>query len=579
MTKLSVQKRGIAASPGIAIGKAFVLRDELPAINRVSISAEQVETELGRLCLGLDKTGEQLRKLRESTAAKMGEEQAKIFDAHLLLLQDPELIGGFEGQIKDSHQNAESAVQDTTEGFAAIFASLDDEYMRERASDIRDIGSRLIKNIAGVNTVSLAEIEEEVVVLAHDLTPSDTAQLNSYVLGFAAEIGGRTSHSAIMARSLDLPAVVGGGTILEVVAEGDLVIVDGFTGDLIINPNDETLRAYTERRDAYLQERETLRQLISAESNTQDGVHIELAANIGTPKDAVKAMENGADAIGLYRTEFLYMDRTEMPTEEEQFEAYRAVAQTMKGRPVIIRTLDIGGDKELPYLQLPHEANPFLGYRAIRLCLDQTDLFKRQLRAILRASAFGELLIMFPMISNLQELRAAKALLHEARQELSDANIAFDSELKVGMMVEIPSAAILADVFAKEVDFFSIGTNDLVQYTLAVDRMNEKIAPLYQPFHPAILRLIKSVADAAKNNGIFAGMCGEMAGDPVAMPLLVGLGLTELSMSAPSILPARKALQQINYAEAKVWAEEALTLATAEEVREFVLSKLGQLTQ
>ncbi len=574
-----IRLQGIAASPGIAIGKVFILHNELPPLPRTTIADSAVDTELARLKQALAETRSQIATLREAAARNMGEDKAQIFSAHLLLSEDPELVGAMESAIREHKQNAESAVQDAIDMFASVFDAMEDEYMRERASDVRDIGTRVLKNLLGVNSLSLADIHEEVVLFARDLTPSDTAQLNRHVLGFAAEIGGRTSHSAIMARSLELPAVVGAGSLLAQASDGEIAIVDGLSGEVIISPDDETLRAYTARRDTYLTERAALRSLVTAESVTSDGRKIELAANIGSPKDARRAVENGADGIGLYRTEFLYMDRNDLPSEEEQFETYRAVAEAMQGRPVIVRTLDIGGDKELPYLALPKETNPFLGYRAIRLCLDRTDMFKEQLRAILRASAYGKLLIMYPMISSLTELRAANQLLAEVRDELAQANIPFDPQIQVGIMVEIPSAAVLADLFAKEVDFFSIGTNDLVQYTLAVDRMNEKIAPLYQPFHPAILRLIKQVADAAQAHGKWVGMCGEMAGDPLALPLLVGLGLTELSMSASSILKARQTLHRLRYDEAKEWAEQALRLSTAEDIRHFLQQKLETISQ
>lgn len=565
---------GIAASRGIAIGPAFILEETVPKVTRVALSPDEVGAEKERLERAVAETVKQIEKIKERTEKEMGAEKAEIFAAHLMMASDPEFVGAVNHCIEEKQINAEAALEEIVEMYVAMFNAMEDEYMRERAADVRDVSKRILRNLMGIQDVSLSELDQDVVLLAHDLTPSETAQLNQYVLGFATEIGGRTSHSAIMARSLELPAVVGISNLLQEVKAGDLVIVDGEEGRVIVRPEEEELRVYQERQEKLRKQKEALQALVHRQSVTQDGHKVELAANIGTPKDAVNAVKNGAEAIGLYRTEFLYMDRQDMPGEEEQFAAYKQVAEIMGGRPVIIRTLDIGGDKKLPYLQLPQEMNPFLGYRAIRLCLDRKDLFKTQLRAILRASVYGKLRIMYPMISSIEEIRQANHVLAEVKRELQNEGVPFDPAIEVGMMIEIPSAAVSADLFAEEVDFFSIGTNDLIQYTLAVDRMNERISYLYQPFHPSVLRLIQHVIRAAHDHGKWAGMCGEMAGDPVALPLLLGLGLDEFSMSASSILQARSMVLNLSYDETKKWAEEALKLKTAEEIRAFVQEKI-----
>lgn len=455
--------------------------------------------------------------------------------------------------------------------FITMFESMDNEYFRERAADIKDIKKRILAHLLGVKVNDPSTIDEQVVIIAEDLTPSDTAQLDrNFVKGFATNIGGRTSHSAIMARSLEIPAVVGTKTILEDVKDGDMIILDGLEGNVIINPSADQVSHYEEVAKAYEAQKAEWAKLKNEKTVSKDGQHVELAANIGTPNDVEGVLGNGGEAVGLYRTEFLYMGRDNFPTEEEQFEAYKAVLEAMGEKPVVVRTLDIGGDKELPYLHLPKEMNPFLGYRAVRLCLDDTDLFRTQLRALLRASAYGKLRIMFPMIATLNEFRAAKALLLEEKAKLVSEGVTVSDEIEVGMMVEIPSAAVLADQFAKEVDFFSIGTNDLIQYTMAADRMNEKVSYLYQPYNPSILRLVKMVIDAAHKEGKWTGMCGEMAGDQTAIPLLLGLGLDEFSMSATSILPARSLISKLSKAEMAELAAEALNKSTVEEVIELV---------
>jgi len=456
--------------------------------------------------------------------------------------------------------------------FVGMFESMDNEYMRERAADLRDVSQRILKNLLGVEDTLVGDSKEPVILVVHDLTPSDTAQLDkSKVKAFVTNIGGRTSHSAIMARTMEIPAITGLNDITEKVKTGDMLIVDGETGDVYVNPEQELIATYQKKLEEYEAQKAAWAQLINEPSVSKDGHHVELVANIGNPHDAEVADKAGAEGIGLFRTEFLYMGRDNFPTEEEQFESYKAVALTMdNNRPVVIRTLDIGGDKELPYLQLPHEMNPFLGYRAIRICLDQVDLFKTQLRALLRASAFGNIKIMYPMIATLKELRQANAILEEVKAELRDKGIAFNEEIEVGMMIEIPAAAVIADQLAKEADFFSIGTNDLIQYTMACDRMNQQISYLYDPFNPAVLRLIKNVIDAAHKEGKWAGMCGEMAGEEYALPILLGFGLDEFSMSAPTVLRARHMLKQLSYAELQAVAEHVLSLESGEEIRNYI---------
>lgn len=567
-------KTGIAASPGIAIGPAWVMQE-----TELHIPTDEVtnpEQEIARLKEALKQAKQQIESLRERAETEMGADKAAIFEAHLMVLDDPELIDHIERKINDERLNAPKAVHVVIDQFVSMFEQMDMEYMRERAADIRDVGSRLLHILLGVEPRSLAEINVPSVVVAHDLTPSDTAQMDKEkVLGFMTNIGGRTSHSAIMARSLEIPAVVGLQTIVSDVQQGDQIILDGLEGQVIVNPSPEVLDDYRKRQERHEAEKEQLKQLVHEPSVTADGVRVELAANIGSATDATLAKENGAEGVGLFRTEFLYMDRSDLPSEEEQFAAYKQVAETFGDAPVVIRTLDIGGDKELAYLELPDELNPFLGYRAIRLCLDRPDLFKTQLRAILRASAFGNIKIMYPMIATVDELRAANRLLHEAQKELEQEGIRYNEDLEVGIMIEIPAAALIADQLAKEADFFSIGTNDLIQYTIAVDRMNEHISHLYQPFHPALLKLIKNVIDAAHAQGKWAGMCGEMAGDPLAIPVLLGLGLDEFSMSAVSILSARKQLLALKQSEMQDLAHKALQKGTAAEVRELIEDELG----
>ncbi|WP_096435983.1 phosphoenolpyruvate--protein phosphotransferase [Alteribacter populi] len=560
---------GIGASSGIAIAKAFRL--ETPDLTVEKTTIEDVSSEEEKLDSALAASKEELEKIKEKTKNELGEEHAEIFSAHLLVLSDPEFVDAIRGKVKDDKVNAAFAVKEVSDMFVSMFENMDNEYMKERAADIRDVSKRVLAHVLGVKMVSLAEIDEEVVIIADDLTPSDTAQLNGeFVKGFATDIGGRTSHSAIMARSMEIPAVVGTKEVTTSADFDTMMIVDGIDGTVIVDPTDEEIAAYEMKQDEFAEKKKEWAKLVDEATESKDGHHVELAANIGTPNDLEGVLNNGSEGIGLYRTEFLYMGRDELPTEEEQFSAYKKVVEDMEGKPVVIRTLDIGGDKELPYLDLPKEMNPFLGFRAIRLCLEKDEMFRTQLRALLRASAFGNLKIMFPMIATLDEFRQAKAMLSEEKEKLKEGGTEVSDEIEVGIMVEIPSTAVMANTFAKEVDFFSIGTNDLIQYTMAADRMNEQVSYLYQPYNPAILRLVKSVIDAAHQEGKWAGMCGEMAGDEVAIPLLLGLGLDEFSMSATSVLPARSQIAQLTKEETEQVAERALNMQTSDDVKALV---------
>lgn len=560
---------GIAASDGVAIAKAYLLVE--PDLSYDSEKIQDVDAEIAKFQNAIDTSKVELTKIRNNAEKNLGADKAAIFDAHLLVLDDPELIQPIEDKIKNEQVNAPTALSDVTGQFITIFEAMDNEYMKERAADIRDVSKRVLAHILGVELPNPSMIEESVVIIGNDLTPSDTAQLNKeFVQGFVTNIGGRTSHSAIMSRSLEIAAVVGTKSITQEVKQGDMIIVDGLTGEVIIDPTEDEVIAYQNKRERFFEDKKELQKLRDEETTTVDGVHAELAANIGTPNDLKGVIENGAEGVGLYRTEFLYMGRDEMPTEDEQFEAYKKVLETMEDKRVVVRTLDIGGDKELPYLNLPEEMNPFLGYRAIRLCLDQPEIFRLQLRALLRASVYGKLNIMFPMVATIKEFRDAKALLLEEKENLTNEGIEVSDDIEVGIMVEIPSTAALADVFAKEVDFFSIGTNDLIQYTMAADRMSERVSYLYQPYNPAILRLVQQVINASHKEGKWTGMCGEMAGDETAIPLLLGLGLDEFSMSATSILKARRQIKGLSKNEMEELAQKAINCATSEEVQDLV---------
>ncbi|HBP3149308.1 TPA: phosphoenolpyruvate--protein phosphotransferase [Staphylococcus aureus] len=562
--------KGIAASDGVAIAKAYLLVEPDLTFDK-NEKVTDVEGEVAKFNSAIEASKVELTKIRNNAEVQLGADKAAIFDAHLLVLDDPELIQPIQDKIKNENANAATALTDVTTQFVTIFESMDNEYMKERVADIRDVSKRVLSHILGVELPNPSMIDESVVIVGNDLTPSDTAQLNKeFVQGFATNIGGRTSHSAIMSRSLEIPAIVGTKSITQEVKQGDMIIVDGLNGDVIVNPTEDELIAYQDKRERYFADKKELQKLRDADTVTVDGVHAELAANIGTPNDLPGVIENGAQGIGLYRTEFLYMGRDQMPTEEEQFEAYKEVLEAMGGKRVVVRTLDIGGDKELSYLNLPEEMNPFLGYRAIRLCLAQQDIFRPQLRALLRASVYGKLNIMFPMVATINEFREAKAILLEEKENLKNEGHDISDDIELGIMVEIPATAALADVFAKEVDFFSIGTNDLIQYTLAADRMSERVSYLYQPYNPSILRLVKQVIEASHKEGKWTGMCGEMAGDETAIPLLLGLGLDEFSMSATSILKARRQINGLSKNEMTELANRAVDCATQEEVIELV---------
>lgn len=565
--------KGIAASDGVAVAKAYLLVQ--PDLTFSKTTVADTSAEESRLDDALAKSTEELQQIREKAAQSLGEAEAQVFDAHLMVLSDPEMVGQIKQNIKDNSVNAESALKEVTDMYIGMFEAMEDNaYMQERAADIRDVSKRILAHLLGVTLPNPAMINEEVIVVAHDLTPSDTAQLDrKYVKAFVTDIGGRTSHSAIMARSLEIPAIVGTKEITAKVKEGDILAVNGIEGDVIVHPTDEQKAEFEKIGADYVAQKAEWDKLKNAKTVTADGKHFELAANIGTPKDLVGVHNNGGEAVGLYRTEFLYMDSPDFPTEDDQYEAYKAVIEGMDGKPVVVRTMDIGGDKELPYLQLPHEMNPFLGYRALRISLSELgdEMFRTQMRALLRASVHGNLRIMFPMVATLKEFRAAKAIFEEEKQKLVSEGVEVSDTIQVGIMIEIPAAAVLADKFAKEVDFFSVGTNDLIQYTMAADRMNERVSYLYQPYNPSILRLIKNVIDAAHAEGKWAGMCGEMAGDQTAVPLLVGMGLDEFSMSATSILKTRSLMKRLDTTKMAELADRALKECdTMEEVVELV---------
>ena len=557
--------KGIAASQGISFAKAYVFVE--PDLTVKEVKIEDVAAEIKRFEDAIEASKKELTIIKENALASLGADKAAVFEAHLLILDDPEFMGTVKTDIESKVINAEYAFKETSDMFISMFEAMDNEYMKERAADIRDVSKRILAHLLGVDLPNPSLIDEEVIVIAEDLTPSDTAQLNKkYVTGFATNIGGRTSHSAIMARSLEIPAVVGTSSITEDVKNGDILILDGLDGVVLVNPDEATTAEYKEKYAKFEAQKAEWAKLVTEKSVTKDGHEVILAANIGTPADLEGVKNNGGEAVGLYRTEFLYMGRDQLPTEDEQFEAYKAVLEGMGDKPVVVRTLDIGGDKELPYLDLPKEMNPFLGFRAIRLCLEEKDLFRTQLRALLRASVYGKLCVMFPMIATVQEFRAAKALFLEEKEKLVAEGVAVSNDIELGIMVEIPSTAVIADIFAKEVDFFSIGTNDLIQYTMATDRMSEKVSYLYQPYNPAILRLVKNVIEASHKEGKWTGMCGEMAGDSLAIPLLLGMGLDEFSMSATSILQARSQIKNLTLDEMKELVEKAVMCATTEEV-------------
>ncbi|GLO60225.1 phosphoenolpyruvate-protein phosphotransferase [Vibrio sp. MACH09] len=562
---------GILASPGIAFGKALLLQEDEIVLNTHSISDDQIDTEVQRFYDARDKSARQLEVIKQKALETFGEEKEAIFEGHIMLLEDEELEEEILALVKNDKMHVDNAIHTVIEEQATALESLDDEYLKERATDIRDIGTRFVKNALGINIVSLSDIDEEVILVAYDLTPSETAQINlDYVLGFACDIGGRTSHTSIMARSLELPAIVGTNDITKQVKNGDTIILDAMNNKIIVSPTDAQLAEAQQVRDQFIADKLELAKLKDLPAITLDEHRVEVCGNIGTVKDCDGILRNGGEGVGLYRTEFLFMDRTSLPTEEEQYQAYKEVAEAMSGEAVIIRTMDIGGDKDLPYLDLPKEMNPFLGWRAVRISLDRREILRDQLRGILRASAHGKLRIMFPMIISVEEIRELKGAIEEYKAELRAENLDFDEEIEIGVMVETPAAAAIAHHLAKEVSFFSIGTNDLTQYTLAVDRGNELISHLYNPLSPAVLTVIKQVIDASHKEGKWTGMCGELAGDERATLLLLGMGLDEFSMSGISIPSIKKVIRNANFAEVKVMADEALAMATAAEIEAHV---------
>ena len=562
---------GILASPGIAFGKALLLKEDEIVIDRKKISADKVDQEVERFLSGRAKASAQLEVIKTKAGETFGEEKEAIFEGHIMLLEDEELEQEIIDLIKDKHMTADAAANEVIDGQATALEELDDEYLKERAADVRDIGKRLLRNILGLAIIDLSAIQDEVILVAADLTPSETAQLNlKKVLGFITDAGGRTSHTSIMARSLELPAIVGTGSITAQVKNGDYLILDAVNNQVLINPSNEQIEALRSLQAQVAEEKAELAKLKDLPAITLDGHQVEVCANIGTVRDVEGAERNGAEGVGLYRTEFLFMDRDALPTEEEQFAAYKAVAEACGSQAVIVRTMDIGGDKELPYMNFPKEENPFLGWRAVRIAMDRKEILRDQVRAILRASAFGKLRIMFPMIISVEEVRALKKEIEIYKQELRDEGKAFDESIEIGVMVETPAAATIARHLAKEVDFFSIGTNDLTQYTLAVDRGNDMISHLYQPMSPSVLNLIKQVIDASHAEGKWTGMCGELAGDERATLLLLGMGLDEFSMSAISIPRIKKIIRNTNFEDAKVLAEQALAQPTTDELMTLV---------
>lgn len=561
--------KAIGTSSGIAIGKVLVYKEPELIIELKQI--DDIDFEIKRLDKAIKKGIEEVQDLYDETLENVGEEEAQIFNAHKMMLEDPEFIDGIKSKIKEKKVNVEWAVKEVSNQFIELFENIEDEYLRARALDLKDVSKRLLRELLGIKSTDLRTLKEKCILVAEDLTPSDTAQMNKdMVIGFVTELGGKTSHTSIMARTLEIPAVAGVKDITKITSNEDMMIIDGSEGLILLNPSEHEIKVYENKKSEYERFNKKIQQMKGEKSISKDGVKIEIVANIGTPKDVDSVIQKDGEGVGLYRTEFLYMDSDNMPTEDEQFEAYKIVAERLKGKPVIIRTLDVGGDKDIPYLNLPEEMNPFLGYRAIRLCLDRTDIFKIQLRALLRASAFGNIKIMFPMISNIKEIRDAKRILEEAKNELRNENISFNEDIEIGIMVEIPAVAIHSDIFAKEVDFFSIGTNDLIQYTVAVDRGNQDISYLYSQYHPAVLKLIKMTIENGHKQGIWVGMCGEAAGDEKLIPLLLGMGLDEFSMSPSSVLKARWIIKNTSKKEIEPMLDKILSLPTAEDVEKFI---------
>ncbi len=568
--------KGTGASAGIGIGKVVIVEEKELVIKRENIT--DAAAEIQRFKGALETSMKQTEALAADLAQRVGEKEAEILNGHIMLLSDPMLTGEIEAMITNDSVNSEFAIETVCTNYANVFASMGDELMQQRATDMKDIKTRMQKVLLGVESVDIAALPEGSIILAKDLTPSMTAGINpANVTGIVTELGGRTSHSAILARALEIPAVVALTGILNEVKNGDVLVLDGTDGTVLVNPEDSILAEYQGKRAAFLKEKKELEQYIGRPSVTKDGVHVEVVANIGKPEDVDKVLQYDGEGVGLFRTEFLFMDRDAMPTEEEQFEAYKKVAIAMNGKPVIIRTLDIGGDKEILYMGLEKDENPFLGYRAVRFCLDRKDdVYRPQLRALLRASAFGNIKIMIPLVTCIDEYRQVKALVEEIKQELTDKGFAFNKDIPLGIMVETAAASLIADIFAKEVDFFSIGTNDLTQYTMSVDRGNDKISYLYSTFNPAVLRSIKRIITCAREEGIMVGMCGEAASDPMMIPLLLAFGLNEFSMSPSAILRARKMITEYSTEELQAVADQAMGFATTAEVENFMREFINQ---
>ena len=567
---------GIAASPGIAIGKVFLYKDSNFEIFEQSKLTK--EEEIARLIKGREIAKAQLEEIKENTLVKLGKDKADIFEGHITLLEDEELFSEIDSKISENNYTAEFALNEAIDEYATMLGNLEDAYFKERAGDLRDIGKRWLYGVANQEIVDLSKLQPETIIVAKELNPSDTAQINlDNVLAFVTEIGGKTAHSSIMARSLELPAVVGVGAILDTLQAEQTIIVDAIKGEVIVDPNEETLKLYSEKREKVLREKEELKVLREKEAISKDGYKVDVWGNIGSPKDVKGIISNGGFGVGLYRTEFLFMDKDSFPTEDEQFEAYKIVAEELAGYPVTIRTMDIGGDKSLPYMELPKEENPFLGWRAIRVCLDRQEILRTQFKALLRASKYGKIKIMLPMIIDIEEVRKAKKILEECKAELREKGIEFDENIMLGIMVETPAVAFRAKYFSRECDFFSIGTNDLTQYTLAVDRGNEQIANLYDTYNPAVLQAIKMLIDGAHAGGINISMCGEFAGDENAVPLLFGMGLDSFSMSGISIPKVKKIMMKLTKADCEKLVEDALELSTAEEIKKLVKEFISKL--
>lgn len=561
--------RGLGTSVGIGIGKILIYKE--PELNIFKNTVEDMDAEIERLDKCISDAIAEIDNIYSITLEKMGKKEADIFTAHKLVLSDPEYIGPIKEKIKSENVNSEWAVNEVTNFYISLFGEIEDEYLRERAADIQDVANRLLRILLNIKNKDLSLIDEQTIIVANDLTPSDTVQMNGdMVVGIVTEIGGRTSHSSILARTMNIPAICGVKDITDVVKDNDLMIIDGSTGEIILNPAMEQVEIYRQKKILMDNMRKELERMKGQDSISIEGYRVEISGNIGGLHDIDKVLENDGEGVGLYRTEFLYMDNDRLPSEEEQFEAYKIVAEKLEGKPLIIRTLDVGGDKDIPYLKIPKEMNPFLGYRAIRFCLNNKEIFKTQIRAILRASVYGNIKMMFPMISSIEELRQSKLIFEEVKDDLREENISFNDSIELGIMVEIPAVAIHSRQFAKEVDFFSIGTNDLIQYTLAVDRGNQEISNLYNQFHPAVLSLIKMIIENAHKEGIWVGMCGEAAGDEKLIPILLGMGLDEFSMSPSSILKARHIIRNTSKMEMKAKIEHILNLSTAYDVEKYI---------